>query len=77
VAFGGEDREVARLVFLCSSQTDAMDILKCMFDERMVMTEHDALECIPLATFHKQPRQFWSLIFLTGYNAVWKFVLDN
>jgi hypothetical protein len=76
VAFGGEDKEVARLEFLCSSETD-MNILMCMFDERMVVTEYDALECITLAAFHKQPREFWNLVLLAGYNAVWKFVFDN
>lgn len=60
VAFGGEDKEVARLEVLCSSQTDMsiMNILMCMFDKCMVVTEYDALECITLAAFHKQPRKF-------------------
>lgn len=60
VAFGGEDKEVARLEFLCSSQIDIMNILMCMFDKRMVVTEYDALECITLAAFHKEPRKFWN-----------------
>jgi hypothetical protein len=77
VAFGGEDKEVARLEFLCSSQTDIMNTLMCMFDEHMVVIEYDALECITLAAFRIQPRKFWNSIVLAGYNAVWKSVLEN
>jgi hypothetical protein len=53
VAFGGEDKEVARLEFLCSSQTNVMSILMCILDECMVVTKYVTLECITLGALRK------------------------
>lgn len=77
VAFGGEDKEVARLEFLWSSQIDFTNILICIFEERILLTKYYPLEFVTLAALCKWLRKFWKSIVKNSYDAAWKIVLYN